>query len=243
MSRMNINVGDFVTVNTRSKPEYNCCLWKVVAFLDNDRVVLITVSDDSNSMVHSISVKQDAITTTALVPAHETSAHVTSAHVTSDLVPAHVTSASDDVMTLQRFVLSSSRLNTWVHLPGLGGNAIFLRLASANSPPLVMYNELRGYELWFHSDWSGDTIQLVDCDILKLCPQRQVWPWCSWCQRFLLPVDEHRCSKRHAKLSFLMRDFSQSLDDIQRQVIGRLTATSNTNVSCLVSRTSLNTIM
>ena len=213
MSRMNINVGDFVTVNTRSKPEYNCCLWKGVAFLDNDRVVLITASDDSNSMVHSISVKQDAITTTALVPAHVTNAR-----------------PYDDVMTLQRFVLSSSRLNTWVHLPGLGGNAIFLREASANSPPLVMYNELRGYELWFHSDWNGDTIQLRDCDILKLCPQRQVWPWCSWCQRFLLPADAHRCSKRHGKLLFLMRDFSRSLDDIQREVIGRLTATSNTIV-------------
>ena len=213
MSRMNINVGDFVTVNTRSKPEYNCCLWKVVAFLDNGRVVLITASDDSNSMVHSISVKQDAITTTALVPAHVTSAR-----------------PYDDVMTLQRFVLSSSRLNTWVHLPGLGGNAIFLREASANSPPLVMYNELRGYELWFHSDWNGDTIQLRDCDILKLCPQRQVWPWCSWCQRFLLPVDAHRCSKRHGRLLFLMLDFSRSLDDIQRETIGRSAATSNTIV-------------
>ena len=181
--------------------------------MDNDRVVLITASDDSNSMVHSISVKQDAITTTALVPAHVTNAR-----------------PYDDVMTLQRFVLSSSRLNTWVHLPGLGGNAIFLREASANSPPLVMYNELRGYELWFHSDWNGDTIQLRDCDILKLCPQRQVWPWCSWCQRFLLPADAHRCSKRHGKLLFLMRDFSRSLDDIQREVIGRLTAASNTIV-------------
>ena len=161
MSRMNINVGEFVTVNT-SKPEYNSCLWKVVGFLNNGRVVLITASDDSDSMAHSISVKQDAIATTALVPAHVTSAR-----------------PYDDVMTLERFVLSS-RLNTWVHLPGLGGNAIFLREASANSPPLVMYKALRGYDLWFQSDWNGDTIQLRDCDILKLCPQRQVWPWCSW---------------------------------------------------------------
>ena len=161
MSRMNINVGDFVAVNTQNKPEYNRCLWKVVGFLASGRVVLETAANGSNSMVHSISVKQDAITSTALVPAH---------------VSAR---ADDDVMTLQRFVSSSSKVNTWLHLPGLGGNAIFLREASANSPPLVMYNELRGYELWFQSDWNGDRIQLRDCDILKLCPACQVWPWCS----------------------------------------------------------------
>ena len=204
MSRMNINVGDFVTVNTQNKPEYNRCLWNVVSFLASGRVVLETAANDSNSMVpwHSISVNQDAIASLALVPAH---------------VNAR---ADDDVMTLQRFVASSYKVNTWLPLPGLGGNAILVREASANSPPLVMYNELRGHELWFHSSWNGDLIQLVDCDILKLCPARQVWPWCSWCQKFLLPVDAHRCSKRHAKLSFFLRN--QSLDDLRAQVIRRL---------------------
>ena len=204
---MNINVGDFVAVNTQTKPEYNRCLWKVAAFLVSGRVVLETADNDngSNSMVHSISVKQDAITSVALVPAH---------------VSAR---ADDDVMTLQRFVSSSPKgpkVNIWLRLPGLGGNAIMLRRASCNSPPLVMYNELRGYELWFHSEWAGEMIQLVDCDILKLCPACQVWPWCSWCHKFLFPVDAHRCSKRHAKLSFFLRN--QSLDDLRAQVIRRL---------------------
>ena len=203
MSRMNINVGDFVAVNTQTKPEYNRCLWKVASFCASGRVILETAADGSNSMVHSISVKQDAITSAALVPAH---------------VSAR---ADDDVMTLQRFVSSSSKVNIWLPLPGLGGNAILVREASANSPPLVMYNELRGHELWFHSSWNGDLIQLVDCDILKLCPARQVWPWCSWCQRFLCPPDAHRCSKRHAKLSFLLRDQSLDLDDLRRKVVAR----------------------
>ena len=109
MSRMNINVGEFVTVNT-SKPEYNSCLWKVVGFLASGRVVLETVANDPGL---AISVKQDAITSLALVPAH---------------VSAR---ADDDVMTLQRFVSSSSKVNTWLQLPGLGGNAIFLREASS----------------------------------------------------------------------------------------------------------------
>ena len=34
-------------------------------------------------------------------------------------------------------------------------------------------------------------------DVLKVCPARHVWPWCSYCNRFCLPAEDHRLSRKH----------------------------------------------
>jgi hypothetical protein len=64
---------------------------------------------------------------------------------------------------------------------------------------LILFPEVRenGLEMWFHSSWSGEIILLVDLDLLKLCPMKQYWPYCSWCRKFLFPPDAHRASHSH----------------------------------------------
>ena len=96
-------------------------------------------------------------------------------------------------------VRDDDRLGKWWPLPRLGGNSIMLRTATDPARDLLMFPRLRGYEFWFRSSWNGDHILLQDADILKVCPAGQVWPWCSWCRRFLLPVADHRVSRSHAK--------------------------------------------
>ena len=92
-------------------------------------------------------------------------------------------------------------LNRWIPLPAMGKNSIMVKRRERPHPrPLLMFPKLEqlGLEIMFHSNWSQEHILLVEVDILKCCPQRQIWPYCAWCKRFLCPADGHRNGKLHA---------------------------------------------
>ena len=98
-------------------------------------------------------------------------------------------------------------LDAWIELPVLGGcskNCILLRKAvdarAEIDVPIIM--EEPGLEVWFHSRRSGETIRMVALDILKVCPAKQLWPWCAYCRKFLFPAAEHRCSLSHHKCKY-----------------------------------------
>ena len=61
--------------------------------------------------------------------------------------------------------------------------------------------EQRGLELWFWSKWSGDVSEMVFMDLLKPCPQDQMWPYCAFCGKFHMPSHggpgSHRAGKEH----------------------------------------------
>ena len=181
---LGVNVGDYVEVTT-NRPEYNEQLWLVHDEQTVEgRVTLRRIAnpnDDNDEQCHQklIAVRKDAVHPVALVPAHVS-------------LPLDA-----DFATMQRFLcadgarnggengerrFSFPRVNQWIRLPGLGGNAVMLREAS-NPDDLTsaLYPGLQGYELWFYSAWEEQIIQVIECDILKLCPARQVWPWCAWC--------------------------------------------------------------
>ena len=84
----------------------------------------------------------------------------------------------------------------------------------------VMYTELTGHELWFYSAWADEVIQLIDCDILKLCPACQVWPWCSFCHKFLMPAEAHRASAKHIKCRHRVR--CMPAEAVRMQVLARM---------------------
>ena len=96
-------------------------------------------------------------------------------------------------------------LDTWIPIPGLGGNSILLRRSVyPRRRPLVMYPRLEqlGLEMWFRSDWYGQSAEIIEFDVLKPCPAGQIWPFCSWCRKFHLPYDgpgSHRCSLAHLR--------------------------------------------
>ena len=89
------------------------------------------------------------------------------------------------------------------------------QLKSENSPNLLSsipltaattgtHNRPTFIELWFHSNWYQNSMQLQEVDALELCPQGQFWPKCMWCGKFHLPYESHRGSHRssHAHRRF-----------------------------------------
>ena len=67
------------------------------------------------------------------------------------------------------------------------------------SSRLVMFPELDGYQSNFHSRWGGCVIILKEVDVLELCPNEQIWPYCGCCGKFLLPPEIHRRTETHGK--------------------------------------------
>ena len=114
-------------------------------------------------------------------------------------------------------------LNKWIPLPDdqRGGNQILLRRCMGERErPLVMYPRLHalGLEMCFHSSWYGQQTVVKEFDILKPCPQRHIWIFCSWCGKFHLPFDgpsSHRGSRRHQNMQWYMDN--QSLDWMRQQ--------------------------
>ena len=81
------------------------------------------------------------------------------------------------------------------------GRQIKVGLVPARHAREFALDELR-LEMWFHSVWYGDMAEIKEFDILKPCPQGQIWPFCSWCQNFHLPYHgsgSHRCSWKHSR--------------------------------------------
>ena len=213
------SLGDLVAVAT-TRPEFNARVWKVEEFVPGPpgtvhvRITLVSADgllDDSGSSKR-ISVLDEKCSHLAVVPLERSATQPSStigwAPDWTSLAPLAVpTSFSDQFEMLARFVFANRAkgsckplLDTWVGLPLLGGNKIMLRESVLqHEQQLVMYPLLDGYTLWFFSTWAQETIQLIQCDILKACPACQVWPWCAYCHRFLFPVHAHRASKKHEK--------------------------------------------
>lgn len=190
----------FVRVVDPTKQEYNTVLWRVEEILGARLHLKATLP--STGCEQHISVAQHRVSPATLACAAS--------------VPQSVTSFGD---LMQNAIVHhtggfnaagwdpSPFLDQWIRLPLLGGNYILLRRSEPNAHlPLVMYpriNEMR-LELWFHSHWLGQSMQLQEVDGLKLCPQHHIWPYCQWCRKFHLPYDgqgSHRCSKDHGKFS------------------------------------------
>ena len=174
-------IGEYVQITCQSQPELNSLLWEVKGLAENGRIIVESVEETHRR----ISVRQEAIRNLALVPAGMT--------VHPDI----------EAMMLEQHIFGGGnglRLNARIDLPGLGGNYVYVReTIRPQAQSLVMYPRLDGYDMFFFSTWSNETIELLDCDVLKLCPQGQVWPWCAHCRRFLLPVEAHRESSAHSQ--------------------------------------------
>ena len=161
-------IGTYVGINVNSRPALNALVWQVVGHGQGDRaIVQATAPADGVPEGYQISVRCNSVSPLAVVP-----------YVPGTPSDPDPTSTEPEVMQLEQFVMGSSHNFTvptgiWLPLPLLGGNAIML-IDTAPEPGLMM-----------------------ECDVLKPCPAKQVWPWCAWCRKFLLPVMDHRNSKKH----------------------------------------------
>jgi len=93
--------------------------------------------------------------------------------------------------------------NKKIPIPGWGDNYLEFKQEGGHNPPL-MYPRLceLGLSLYHGSGWGQTYIRLEFCDITKPCKAEQIWVWCAWCQKFILPVDgpgSHRGSIKHHK--------------------------------------------
>ena len=76
-----------------------------------------------------------------------------------------------------------------------GNSGIFM-----SRGPVAMYSPFTDdLDIFFYSEWAHVMIQLDVGDFLKPCPQKQVWPFCRLCRKFLFPVMSHRPSCDHVK--------------------------------------------
>ena len=192
-----LDAGVYVSVTTQ-RQELNTRLWQVVEEGREGRVVL---RDPDNAL---ISVSLQVVHPLALVP-----------------FTAPAAEPRIELNQLESFVLTDGlTVNQWIPLPRLGGNWIMLRPSvlrgrstsgSQQLPTdLIMYPRLHSYEVWFYSTWDHCSAMLMmECDVLKVCPAGQVWPWCSYCNRFLLPAESHRASRRHVKFRERLCAFGQ----------------------------------
>lgn len=97
--------------------------------------------------------------------------------------------------------------NKEIPIPGWGGNRVmFTQMTECEVCDLgnypFLYPKLCKLRLnmWHISSWGGTTTKIVIVDILKPCPMEQLWPFCSWCRKFLFPACAHRNSKKHLSL-------------------------------------------
>ena len=197
------SAGDLVAVTT-SKPEFNTKVWRVIETRAEGRVVVH--NDDDNKL---IAVKEEQVTHLAVVPASTSAPHAAAHNMQmQQLAPLAVPiSLEAETEVFTRFVFGNNSggsrqplLNTWIPLPLLGGNMICLTQNTEPEYELLLFPQLSGYQLHFFSGWAQEQIRLQDCDILKQCPSIQVWPWCAYCQKFLLPFDVHAKCKRFVEM-------------------------------------------
>ena len=199
-------IGEHVQITVRSQPELNERPWVVSGYTDNGRVLVTSLQEPSSSLsscpIRTISVSQENVSS---CPIRTISVSQENVHPCA-VVPFGVAGNPDvEAQTCYQQIVGrecdSLRLDEWIKLPGLGANAVMLKHKTelTDRLRLVMYPRLQGYDLFFKSTWAGEKIQLLDCDVLKMCPAGQVWPWCAYCQKFLSPVDVHRASKMHSK--------------------------------------------
>ena len=188
--------GDSVYVKT-ANPKYNAMSWSVVTCAepeDQDGSMVLLGMEDG--VAKHIAVKKSKVFPSVVVLAQPT------LELELNLADKCAFDFSPGVFKPQDL---NHWLDKWLQLPNLGGNSILLRRkfsADLDKHPLVLFPNLNemGLELWFYSTWGGEAIQLLDCDSFKKCPMEQMWPFCSWCRKFILPTDgpgAHRQSKKH----------------------------------------------
>jgi hypothetical protein len=198
-------IGSYVAIAVQSRPELNSRTWVVKGLgrgrWPEDRVIVESMDDEALT----ISVQVAAVSSLALVPLN---------------APPVEPSVELNMLELFVDIGNNDRLNKWWPLPGLGGNYIMLRAATDPTRELIMFPRFKGYEFWFYSTWYGEHILLEDTDTLKECPQKQVWPWCCWCRKFLLPPDAHRRSRAHEGCRRYLESFDR--DQLRRTCLEHL---------------------
>ena len=220
-SMMALPVGMWVQIATRTRCDYNKRFWQVVG-AEGDRLLL---RDEDDSVPGGISVERAVCTSLALVllPAEGDAA----AWQPEDMMmpPAYVhprptrgptciylaenPNEPDNLCDMFGFLkghdqnVLADMLGTWWILPGLGDNSFMVRMSTDHPPPppLVLFPWMhdQNLEVWFWSEWGQEMIRLEGFDMFKMCPAGQMWPWCMWCQKFLLPVMAHRHSAHHER--------------------------------------------
>ena len=199
---LHLTAGSYVGITT-SRADLNQHVWRVVGHSGPDRVLLYAghrIRDLVSGIVgHRILVSRDNVHTLALVPYPSRGSPSSGA-----IAPLEPNVELDMLPTFVRNRPGGDRggllTDVWLPLPLLGGN--FIKLLPDPTQKLFMYPALHGYQVWFYSRWNGEMIMLTDCDVLKQCPQKQVWPWCSYCSKFLLPAKSHRRSRKHERFCY-----------------------------------------
>ena len=203
----------FVRLADPTKQEYNTVLWRVEEIL-GARLHLKATLPSTGSEQH-ISVAHDKVSPATLANAESVPHSVGSfGDLMQNAIVHHTGGFNEAGWDPSPF------LDQWIPVPLLGGNSILLRRSQANHyKPLVMFPRINSMrlELWFHSRWLGESVQLIEVDGLKPCPNNHMWPYCRWCRRFHLPYDgeySHRCSLKHDKFRKLyMMHMEDSTDD------------------------------
>ena len=87
----------------------------------------------------------------------------------------------------------------WIELPGMGSRIRVVRSSPGEQHVFYPFLAQRDLNLEFAGppSWDMGTITLQRGDVLSWCPQRYVWPYCFFCQKFLFPPEDHRESKKH----------------------------------------------
>ena len=205
-----LRVGDWVEIRT-ANVEYNKLCWEVTE-VDEDGQKAVLKNEDKCIRVDM--AKCVPLTLSLRSEAPQIAAHASDITLNAALdlpfhcrFEAYVWGVSSEPSFVDRY------LNQWVPIPGLGGNSILLRRRkdpTNHLEDLVLFPRLNdlGLELWFHSAWLGDSVKIIEIDMFKLCPMKQIWPFCAWCGKFHLPTagsNSHRESKDHAKMRNWLR--------------------------------------
>lgn len=205
--------GDVVTISTGDATG-DRMLWTVVAFLPFDMVHVSSIEDKEfiipvhYTQMHQtkmmpyifrpVEVYDNHMGPTPLEPRHMLKQKVGSFNNQLEACIIDATDGKDSAWDPRPF------LDQWIPLRLLGGNYIMIKKREEAAPPLLMFPRLNamGLELWFHSNWIGMTVLIIEVDGLKKCPQNQLWPYCRWCRKFHLPYEgsfSHRASKQHQR--------------------------------------------
>ena len=94
----------------------------------------------------------------------------------------------------------------WVclQLPRRGNNWLVMQRRAEAHPNRHLYmfpDAATGWDVYFISFGECQIVQMQEFDILKLCPQDNWWPYCSYCGKFVLPsLTVHRASRQHEKM-------------------------------------------
>ena len=201
MAAMDFAVGDYVSIEV-TNPEYNSRTWAVVNTEPEEhpgRVLLKDTEGDKVIAVRAASLRRQELA-------------IPRGPLQQDLGegPQHcqVAKAVDHAFNFEDHDYERL-LNQWVPLPGYGGNQVMVRRGVPKNLVFFPHIQRLGLELWFYSTWLNDHIELLDWDIVKVCPQEHLWPFCFYCEKFHLPVQAHRLSQKHQRALNYMRDRRQ----------------------------------